>query len=847
MSNRLQLQLAAVVRSMHEPAEWETEADRAAQTWAKLREEMGQDMLTGGEKQIPFASLAGHLHLQSVHLSEKTRVEVESILYDEITSVQELASWEEPLVESGCYAPEDMAHAKTEDELHEECWDALHEACGAGGQISSVGRFGADRISGLPILDPPTVLSRNQLIREDQPYYIVAGFARQAFFVKRQIGLNASTSFTAEELLRMGKAQFTKTVSAFEHAMPGSAQEKIHQRSDLEAMVGQLEQSSLEEDGKALVEVLQQVQAVETSLREEMSRSIRAAKEVVDEAVSAMDTSGEGSRLRAFVCADNAAEGRDAEVRFGVDAAAVDEAVSAMNTSGEGSRLRAFVCADNAADRRDAKFLFGVDAAAAAVGGGTARSLRRLLQELQERTERVKAGGECPCHFSTLTTATYHWEDLADILRKYEEAVRQFRGGRMDPLEPSERRLTEVRRRVLRYPGVVAWFTAYKMELFYKFVLQYEDGHAVFEWGAGGIMHLHSINWGSQMPRINPEKLAAAECSDWSSLSQGATFARAHEEYFTDWSWTKKEKWVFQEVDNKKAAVATAGSPVHTDSESSGSDDETGGAAAVFPVDIVPEGDVFQQHALAEDEDFVRLFPTVTSMQYAVTADGARQRVRLSREQLRTFEALSAKCADESRHPCQITIPQKALLMTNNCRVVRRVRRKWYRRLTQKCNMHDRHSGVPTETPPVFVDVVAPVCADGATMEDVVERTAEATVVRAGTLNLKQLDLAHQIGEILEKLNLDVMCLQEMSAACLGDLLQVSEQRGYDVISPLHRQVTALEGFDVCILLKRSTVRKLRVSVMGLGAESARRLLQVQLQLRGNGAILVLGTCHLKG
>eukprot|EP00435_Cladocopium_sp_Y103_P002405 s7079_g1.t1 len=61
-------------------------------------------------------------------------------------------------------------------------------------------------------------------------------------------------------------------------------------------------------------------------------------------------------------------------------------------------------------------------------------------------------------------------------------------------------------------------------------------------------------------------------------------------------------------------------------------------------------------------------------------------------------------------------------------------------------------------------------------------------------VNLKQLDLAHQIGEILEKLTLDVMCLQEMSAACLGELLQVSEQRGYDVISPLHRQVTALEG-----------------------------------------------------
>ena len=35
------------------------------------------------------------------------------------------------------------------------------------------------------------------------------------------------------------------------------------------------------------------------------------------------------------------------------------------------------------------------------------------------------------------------------------------------------------------------------MELFYKHVLKYEDGEGVFEWGAGGIMHLHSINFGA--------------------------------------------------------------------------------------------------------------------------------------------------------------------------------------------------------------------------------------------------------------------------------------------------------------------------------------------------------------
>ena len=124
-----------------------------------------------------------------------------------------------------------------------------------------------------------------------------------------------------------------------------------------------------------------------------------------------------------------------------------------------------------------------------------------LLPGLQRCFQRVDS---FPCHFTTLTTAIYHWRNLAQVLEKYEKAVTKRRQGRRDPLEPSERKLSAHRRRVLKYPGVVAWFTGYKMELFYKYVLKYEDGQGVFEWGAGGIMHLHSINFGSCMPRVDP-------------------------------------------------------------------------------------------------------------------------------------------------------------------------------------------------------------------------------------------------------------------------------------------------------------------------------------------------------
>ena len=59
----------------------------------------------------------------------------------------------------------------------------------------------------------------------------------RGYFLKRQDGARNNVAYTSEELFSMGKASFTKIVSAFEHSMVGSAQEKLRQRSDLEALV----------------------------------------------------------------------------------------------------------------------------------------------------------------------------------------------------------------------------------------------------------------------------------------------------------------------------------------------------------------------------------------------------------------------------------------------------------------------------------------------------------------------------------------------------------------------------------------------------------------------------------
>ena len=41
----------------------------------------------------------------------------------------------------------------------------------------------------------------------------------------------------------------------------------------------------------------------------------------------------------------------------------------------------------------------------------------------------------------------------------------------------------------------VAWFCALKLELYASYVAAYDDLFAVYEWGSGGIVHLHALGW----------------------------------------------------------------------------------------------------------------------------------------------------------------------------------------------------------------------------------------------------------------------------------------------------------------------------------------------------------------
>ena len=359
LSTRLELQLASKVRALHEPHESESDADRTQKTWDSLRQKLDElNLEVGGPEDVVTASLVGYLVFAQVYVSvdgscgersvlsddrmqqgsvgaddpmttgggatERKHLshdQVEQILHDELTAVQEVAAWEDqPLVAEGFWSPEDLSAQQTQHEMHEDLWSALQDAHRSDAlTAANLKRHGAGRVEGLPIVDPPTVLSRNQLIREDHPYYIAAGFLKlfplghgdywahvqdradndqplsfwewvkhlllrsdgrfqahprfyffalntalrnkalraRTYFVKRQVGLNTSDSYTNEELMNMGKAQFTKIIAAFEQAMIGSAQEKLQQRSDLEALVEQIEQETLEQKAEEVLSVWQ--------------------------------------------------------------------------------------------------------------------------------------------------------------------------------------------------------------------------------------------------------------------------------------------------------------------------------------------------------------------------------------------------------------------------------------------------------------------------------------------------------------------------------------------------------------------------------------------------------------
>ena len=115
---------------------------------------------------------------------------------------------------------------------------------------------------------------------------------------------------------------------------------------------------------------------------------------------------------------------------------------------------------------------------------------------------RVERTGEVPCLFGTLTSQRYQWNQLIEMIATVEREK--------NPELPQVSQLSKGKRRELvnKYPLIVAWYAALRLELVLKTVVvpifNASAYAAVFEWSpTGGMLHLHYILWKRGSPRFD--------------------------------------------------------------------------------------------------------------------------------------------------------------------------------------------------------------------------------------------------------------------------------------------------------------------------------------------------------
>ena len=164
------------------------------------------------------------------------------------------------------------------------------------------------------------------------------------------------------------------------------------------------------------------------------------------------------------------------------------------------------------------------------------------------------------------------------------------------------------------------------------------------------------------------------------------------------------------------------------------------------------------------------------------------------------------------------------------------------RRLTDACNLHDRHDGPPVEVPPLLAQ--GPPEAEGDATRPVVDVQVDvAAKVRITTFNMNQHSPDDEFAAVLPEM--DLVCLQEVTPSCLSALHASAAASGFAVSSPLHRGRCSEEGFDVCVLCRLDFGRVMRACVSPVAGPNSRFMLHVLAQLAANGAVLCAATAHL--
>ena len=415
----------------------------------------------------------------------------------------------------------------------------------------------------------------------------------------------------------------------------------------------------------------------------------------------------------------------------------------------------------------------------------------------------MQQGGCIPAHFTTLTTAIYHWADLAAVLEEYERCTTAHRHGRSDPPEPGESALPANKRRVLQYSGVVAWYCALKLELYASYVLAYGDIFGVYEWGAGGIVHMHLLGW--FFPGRGRYDCHEGEVPARQRREDAQAMAWQHGAEISEWNLARKDCWETSKdgFDEELTAMNDLDEDFGPVPETDGDDSDHEGAGR-------------------EEEE---------------VADPA---IAAGMEDLRHL------LKNSDWHPCAIPMHLKRMLLTSRSVLVRRMRRRFYAALVSKCYMHDRHSGDPVTIPPVYGDSSA----SEASEEEAEEQEAEEKVssgpafVRLLTWNTK---LEPELPFVVEaSRQADIMCLQEVTRAST-DWLREELGETFELLTPENCGGSwDFEGHGVAIAVRKTRLEAHAPKHRALDSKMERSLMTVRVQVRKSRLALLVATAHLE-
>ena len=635
------------------------------------------------------------------------------LLRDELTATHELLALQMPLDECGMWSPDAITNNKTQDELMEELKEDLLKAGHGDGDLKkqrkdlnspydtsgldsaeklNLKKFHAARLQGAPIRDPPR---RGILLKENTPFYIALAFITifqtgegdywafqhqreqnglpvslvdwfvhvlrhksgralrhprffyfalntimrnkamrgKAYFVKQDYEGDAYVDFTPEELLRMSKTRMSSMLCAYETKMPGSAAEKMTQRSDLETMIYQIETETC----TAAMEIMDNVtKQFKTDLgKYEKDILKRNRPDLYEYVLQHVDT-------------EEVNEPEDEE-----------PAHREMPSQQETERC---VCA-----------------------------VEQMVEEHVKMKKCAMAGGDVPVHFVTLTCAIFRWQDLKKVLADYDMQSKAIMNID-DPAFTVDGDETDHKTLVQQYGAIVAYFCAMKLELLVKHVLAADDYFGVYEWGAGGILHLHLLRWLNGRGRCdtmdgNVPKAALHRMA--------GMLAVGHLSDLSEWDLLAPEKWNAEIYDAH--IPSTKKEPLNTDSES-----DCDGKCMNIPPKCQDLTDTESECSWKDLPSDVEFEVDLSTGKYIVDDDNCKQQRTLCATEKSALAQLGCLLTNENWHASEIPSECKKVLCTTNCKQTRQMRRKYLARLHHCCHMHDRHSGKPFQLEPIY-------------------------------------------------------------------------------------------------------------------------------------------------